>query len=309
MHLSIVTTLYMSAPHLQEFHRRISSAAAEITSDFEIIFVNDGSPDDSLARALALLKQDSRIRIIDLSRNFGHHRAIMTGLSYARGEKVFLIDCDLEEPPELLGKFYERMRSSAVDVVYGQQIARKGGLWERLTGAAFYKIFNLFSTEPVPANLVTVRLMSSRYVRNLVEHRDREIFLAGLWHITGFQQVAFPVVKASKSGSTYNFARKVSILVNAITSFSNRPLVQVFYLGTFILLVSGSAALYLIVDKLFFGTFLFGWPSLIVSIWLMCGLIIFCLGVIGIYLSKIFMEVKDRPYTIVRDIYEAPPAD
>jgi len=231
----------------------------------------------------------------------------MTGLGHARGDLVFLIDSDLEEDPELLLPFYERLCDSKVDVVYGLQTTRKGGLWERVSGALFYKSLAVLSSAAVPQNLVTARLMTARYVRSLVEHRDREIFLAGLWQITGYAQLSLPIVKHCKGNSSYTLVQKFAILVNAITSFSNRPLVMVFYLGLIILVVSGGAALYLIVDRIFFRRLLSGWPSLIVSVWLLGGLTLFCLGLIGIYISKIYMETKDRPYTIVRDIYESAP--
>jgi putative glycosyltransferase len=303
MELSIVTTLYCSELYIEEFYRRISAAAERITGNFEIIFVNDGSPDNSLEVACALADRDSRVRVIDLSRNFGHHRAMMTGLADANGDLIFLIDSDLEEEPELLLKFHCELRHTAADVVFGQQVSRKGGLLERITGTIFYTTFKLLADAPVPDNLVTVRLMTARYVSSLVRHRDKEIFLAGLWQITGFRQVPLTVHKHSKGVSSYNFRRKVTIFVNAITSFSNKPLVFIFYLGIAIMGLSTAAALYLIIRRLFFGILLFGWPSLIVSVWMMGGLTIFSLGVIGIYISKIFTETKDRPYTIIRNVY------
>src|SRR4051812_8506243 len=134
MRLSIVTTLYRSAGSLAEFHRRVSRAAAALTGSYEIILVNDGSPDESLQIALNILKTDRLVRIVDLSRNFGHHKAMMTGLSYARGELVFLIDSDLEEEPELLAAFDGTLQSQSADVVYGVQESRKGGIFERLSG-------------------------------------------------------------------------------------------------------------------------------------------------------------------------------
>jgi putative glycosyltransferase len=145
--------------------------------------------------------------------------------------------------------------------------------------------------------------MTRSYVTQLIEHKDREVFLLGLWAITGFQQIPLKVPKHSRNPSTYNLRRRLSILVNAVTSFSNRPLVYVFYLGCIISFFAGIAALYLVVRRLFFGEYLAGWPSLIVSIWLLGGLTIFCLGILGVYLSKIFMETKPRPYTIIRRIY------
>lgn len=305
MTLSIVTTLYRSEPYIAEFHRRISRAAEQITRDVEIVFVDDGSPDNSRDAACAIADIDRRVKVVVLSRNFGHHRAMMTGLAHATGDLVFLIDCDLEEEPELLTSFYETLRSARADVVYGQQVARKGGLFERISGSIFYRVFKLLSNAPVPDNLITVRLMSARYVQSLVQHRDREIFLAGLWQITGYKQVPQLVVKQSKGTSTYDLGRKIAIFVNAITSFSNKPLVFVFYLGVFIMSASTAAALYLIVRRLFFGSLLFGWPSVIVSIWMLGGITIFCLGIIGIYIAKIFTETKDRPYAIVSEVYSS----
>jgi putative glycosyltransferase len=303
MDLSIVTTLYYSAPYLEEFCARIKAEAEKITHDYEIIFVNDGSPDNALDIAVVLYEKDNRVRVIDLSRNFGHHKAIMTGLAHARGSLVFLIDSDLEEEPELLGKFYNEINNSGTDVVYGVQRTRKGGFFERISGSIFYKVFNWLSIYPIPQNLITVRLMSHRYVVSLVQHEDREICLSGLWAITGFKQVPLVVDKHSKSDSTYNLSRKISNFVNAITSFSNKPLVYIFYLGCVIIFFSTIFAVYIIMRKLFYGV-LSGWASLIVSIWLFGGLILLCMGIIGIYLSKIFMETKRRPYTIIRRIYE-----
>jgi putative glycosyltransferase len=303
MNLSIVTTLYQSASHLDEFHRRVSAAARSLADDYEIILVNDGSPDSSLETALALRAQDERVKVIDLSRNFGHHKAIMTGLAQAEGDLVFLIDCDLEEDPELLNNFHEVWKNSGADVVYGVQPKRKGGWGERISGYFFYRVFNFLSPYPVPANVLTARLMTRTYVTQLVEHKDREVFLLGLWAITGFKQVPVPAEKHSRSPSTYSLGRRLSILVNAVTSFSNKPLVYVFHLGCLISGLACLAALYLILRRLFFGEYLAGWPSLIVSIWLLGGLTIFCLGILGIYLSKIFMETKPRPYTVIRRIY------
>jgi len=303
MKLSIVTTLYHSAPYLEAFHARMTAAASKFTDDFEIVFVNDGSPDASLEGALALFEKNSRVRVIDLSRNFGHYKAIMTGLARARGDLVFLIDSDLEEPPEILEDFCEKMRETEVDVVYGVQEKRKGGWFERISGSFFYALFNFFSDHPVPKNAVTARLMSRRYVSALTEHRDREVFLAGLWAMTGFEQVPLTVRKTHKGVSTYDLSRKVAVFVNSITSFSSKPLVYVFYLGMVISFLSSVAAAWLIVRRLFFNVMLMGWPSLIVSIWLLGGLAIFSVGIVGIYLSKVFMEVKDRPYTVIRAEY------
>jgi len=301
--LSVVATLYRSAPFIREFHRRASEAAAQLTPDFEIVLVNDGSPDDSLEIALELVKTDPRLRVVDLSRNFGHHKAMMTGLAHSRGELVFLIDSDLEEDPALLTTFKAEMDRTGADMVYGQQAGRKGGWFERVSGSVFYTAFNWMSPVPVPRDVLTARLMTRRYVDGLVAHRDREVFLLGLWTITGFKQVPVVAHKSSRGETTYDFARRARVLINAVTSFSNRPLVHIFYLGAFISFLAFAAALYLVIRRAFFGAFLEGWVSVIVSVWLLGGIIILCVGVIGIYLSKVFSETKDRPYTIVRGIH------
>ena len=181
---------------------------------------------------------------------------------------------------------------------------RKGGFFERITGLIFYKLLNLLSNYPIPENLTTIRLMSKRYVSSLLEHREREIVIGGLWAITGYNQIPMVVKKKYKGNSTYNLGKKMSYFFTFISSFSNKPLDFIFYLGLIVSSTSIMAALYLVIRRIFFGDLLTGWPSLIVSIWLLGGITIFCLGIIGIYLSKIFVETKDRPYTIIRQIYE-----
>lgn len=306
MRLSIVSTLYRSAPHLQEFYRRTCAAASALTDDFEIVLVNDGSPDASLEVAVSLFRQDPRVCVIDLARNFGHHKAMMTGLAKAKGDLVFLIDSDLEEEPELLPAFHETGVRTGADVVFGVQAERRGGVIARAGGWLFFRLFNALSEWPIAPNLVTVRLMTRRYVSALLRHRERETMIAGLWAITGFEQVALPVRKHAHSASTYGLAHKIAILVNSITSFSDKPLVLIFYLGVLIVCAAVLAAAYLVVRRVFFGELLAGWASLIVSVWLLGGLTVFCLGIIGMYVSKVFLETKQRPYTIIRHTYERP---
>ena len=304
MKLSIVTTLYKSDPYLREFHERCCAAAEAITDQFEIVLVNDGSPDRSLETALELHEKDRRVRVIDLARNFGQHKAIMTGLAHARGDLVFYLDSDLEEHPDWLGLFHARMRETRADVVYGVQQKRQGRLFERFSGAVFYAIFRMLTSYPVPTNQVSARLMTRRYVDSLMEHRDQEIFLMGLWAITGYEQVAVTVDKADKGSSTYGLRMKLGFAVTSITAFSNVPLVLIFYVGMFITVVTVPVAMITLVAKLFFVDFEFGWPSLIISIWFLSGLTFSFLGIIGMYLSTIFVETKERPYTIVRQSYD-----
>jgi putative glycosyltransferase len=302
MKLSIVTTLFRSAPHLAEFHARMTAAVTPFTKDYEILLVNDGSPDESQEVGLALCRNDPHVGLIELSRNFGHHKAMMTGLAHARGELVFLIDCDLEEAPELFEQCHRTMQATGADVVYGVQQRRRGRWLERVCAGLYYRVFNLLCDERLPENVLTARLMTHRYVRSLVRHREREVCIGGLWVITGFRQVPLTVEKRTLCTTTYSLSHKVAVMVNHLTAFSNRPLVYIFYLGCLIMLLSGGFGTYLVARRLA-GRILEGWASIMVSLWFLGGLILFCIGIVGIYLAKMFSEVKQRPYTIVRERY------
>tara|TARA_B100000575_G_scaffold122039_1_gene97193 strand:+ start:2976 stop:3968 length:993 start_codon:yes stop_codon:yes gene_type:complete len=302
MKLSIITTLFNSSAYLETFFESATLAANDFAGEeYEIIFVNDGSPDNSLIVATDLAKRDSRITIIDLSRNFGHHKAMMTGISHAQGEYVFLIDCDLEEDVNWLNNFSQKLFAENADMVFGYQEFRKGGLFEKFSGYIFYKLLNLLTEINHPSNITTARLMSRRYVDALVSHKEREINMGGLWFVTGFKQVSASVKKLSSSPSSYTFRTKLSHLVNAITSFSSKPLVLIFYTGLLVTFSSITYILYLIYIY-FSGTPPLGYTSILASIWLLSGLVILMQGILGIYISKIFSEVKARPYTIIKDI-------
>jgi putative glycosyltransferase len=304
MKLSIVATLYQSAPYVVEFVQRAEVAArALVGAEYEIVVVNDGSPDNSLELAVGLCEQVSHLIVVDLSRNFGHHKAMMTGLAHAKGELVFLIDSDLEEEPEWLEAFAQQMKKDCCDVVYGVQERRKGNWFERWSGQWFYRFFNALTRLALPENIVTTRLMTRRYVDALLCHQERELFMAGIWHITGFDQRPQVIKKHNNSETTYTFGRKLSLLVNSVTSFSNAPLVGIFYIGVVISLLAITYITYLVIHWLLLEKPMSGWTSVMASIWLLGGMVISFIGVVGIYLSKIFSETKQRPYTIVRQIY------
>lgn len=303
MKLSIVTTLYYSAPYIPEFYRRSKTAAMSITEDYEFVLVNDGSPDDSLLVAIELSRSDDRIKIIDLSRNFGHHKAIQVGLSHATGDYVFLIDCDLEEEPELVTLFWKTLHEHEADLVFGVQNQRKGQWFERISGSVFYKLFNLFSDLTVEENLLTIRLMSRRYQMNLIKFMESHPVYFGLAALTGFKQKSISIHKKDKGRSTYSLRKKLSLMLNAITSFSAKPLVYIFYLGLWIIAISTVWILRLLLRKWFYQVNL-GWTSIVVSIWFFGGLMLFAIGIIGIYLAKIFEQTKQRPYVVIRQIWE-----
>jgi putative glycosyltransferase len=301
MKLSVVATLYCSAPYVAEFCDRASRQCRALAGDdHEIVLVDDGSPDESLRLAIDASRRDPHVRVVELSRNFGHHKAMLAGLSESRGNLVFLVDSDLEEEPEWLAEFAAAMRRDGCDVVYGVQADRKGGWFERWSGGLFYRVFHLLTGHKIPANMVTGRLMTRAYVDALLLHRERESDIGGLWHITGFDQRPCTVRKHCTSATTYTIGRKVSLFVNSITSFSSAPLVAMFWLGAAVAALAAVAAAWTLASWLATSEPVSGWTSLVLSVWFFGGLNLACLGLVGIYVGKVFLEVKQRPNWIVK---------
>lgn len=303
--LSVVTSLYRSSPYIDAFYRRIVADAEKLTPAFEIVFVNDASPDDSLEVARRLCATDPRVKVIDLARNFGQHRALMCGMRHAGSECVFVIDVDLEEEPENLGRFWRAMEEDPeTDVVVGQLDKKTLPFAKAFTSDIFYKVFNAFSPVQVSDRDIVSRLMRRSYVDALLQYGETELFLPAVWKDAGFRQKRIVATKVYDGNSSYTFRKKLTMAVDAITSFSSKPLTGIFYLG---LLSSGTAALailYLLAQKLFWGRVFLGWTSLMATLFLIGGVIIFSIGVVGVYISKIFLEVKARPTSLVRAVYQ-----
>jgi len=305
--ISVVTTLYHSLEYLPEFYKRISESLKQLTHDYELVFVDDGSPDGSGRFVLELQRDDPKIVLIQLSRNFGHHQAIITGLQHANGEYVFLIDCDLEEDPELLNSFWnELIQHDEIDVVYGMQSKRKGSFFERISGRIFYRTLTFITQFEYPANTLTARLMKKLYVNAVLEYTEKALDVWSIFVLAGFNQVGIPVTKKDKGTSTYTFLKKVKLSIEIITSLSHRPLYLIFFIGLAWLFISGGHVIAILINKWIYGAQIEGWASIMASIWLIGGVVIFLLGVIGIYLSKVFVEIKNRPLTIVKTIHKKP---
>lgn len=309
MRLSVVATLYRSEKHLEEFHRRVVAAAERITPEFELVLVDDGSPDASAQIARGLIARDDRVRLVRLSRNYGHFHAIMTGLAHAGGDLVFLVDSDLEEPPEALLDFYERMQrgdgADPVDVAYGVQPSRKGQFFERVFGAVFYSLFNRLAEVEVPRNALVARLMTRRYVEALLRHRERELFMLGVMTQVGFRQEPVLVEKADTAPTTYTFWKKVSLTLKSMAAFSDKPLGAIFLIGLAISLLALVGMAYLVVSYVFFEVrYLVGWTSLALLISFFGGMALVSIGAVGFYLGRVFVEVKSRP-VVVMDVEEA----
>jgi len=307
-HLSIVTTLYKSERFLDVFVAQCETAMAEIKCDnYEIVFVNDGSPDKSLDKVLKLKETNDNIVAIDLSRNFGHHYAIMAGLTYSTGDYVFLIDCDLEVLPTHIPTFYNKMKEEKdADVIYGVQETRKGSFIERMVGGLFYGFFNRLTDTRIPENLLTERLMSRRYIDELIKMGDKNIFMAGMMQWVGFKQIPITLKKGQREGkSTYTLGKRISLSMQAITSFSSYPLVVLFKFGFFISVISIITGIFFLVKKLINPEIvLSGFTFLIVALLFSVGVIISSLGILGIYIDKLFNQTKNRQTFIVKDVYK-----
>jgi putative glycosyltransferase len=300
--ISIVATTYNSSATLDEFIKRSVAAAEKLTSRYEIILVDDGSTDSTVELLVASLQMDAPIRVIRLSRNFGHHKAMLAGLQCAKGDWVFLVDCDLEEAPELVVDFYEKAQQENADVVYGVQAERsRGGLRNQITGSLFYNLYNLMSDTQIPKNLCVVRIMSRRYLDALNRYGETEMIIGSLWAMAGFKQIPSAVVIKYKGSTSYSWARKMSMACDAVVSTSVKPLRMYFYISLIATTLAFLVCISVVILYLLFNTPVPGFYTLVGSIWLTAGFLSSGLGLIGLYLSIIMKEVKQRPRTVVQE--------
>ena len=307
MQLSVVTTLYKSQSFLERFISKMSDALHESgIDDYEIVAVNDGSPDCSLETMFTIKESNPHIVIVDLSRNFGHHYAMLAGLSVSRGEYVFTIDCDLEVDPSVFGQFWSvHLQNPDVERVFGVQEKRKGGFIEKVGGRLFYRFFNSLSDTEIPENILTESLMSRQFVQELVKMGDVNLFLGGMYSWLGFKQVPVICPKGQReTKSTYSFGKRVALSLQAVTSFSAYPLRLLFIVGSFLASISFLFGLFVILRKLFLPEYvLMGYSSLILVILFSTGVIIMSLGIIGVYIEKLFNQTKNRQRFIIKSIY------
>jgi len=303
--ISVVSTLFHSEDTIAEFVKLTCSNASKITDNFEIILIDDGSPDDSVKICRSL---NAPIKIVSFNKNHGHHHAMMAAVEHAKGDFIFLIDSDLEESPSLLLEFWQKLKKNPdTDMVYGVQDRRKGRVTERIFGSLFYTTFNLLSDIKIPSNLLTVRLMTRRYVDVLTQFKERALFIGGVWQMAGFMQIPLLVDKKSTSRTTYTLKDKLELVLNSITSFSSKPLVLLFKLSLLINILTLAYIGRTLYYWLAFEESISGYSSLIISVWMFGGLLLSATSVVGLYLSKIFIEVKKRPRYSVKEIFDNSP--
>lgn len=300
--LTIATTLYRSEDTIRAFYERCCAVTDHLGLKTELLFIDDGSPDSSAEILRSLALQDSRIRILEFTRNFGHTAARLAAMNHSRGDLVFLIDCDLEEQPEWLTFFLTTLIENGADAVFGVQENRKGSLFERFSGSVFYWLVKRMGKPEIPRNPVTARLMTRRYVQHLSLYTERDVFLAELWQDIGMIQIPIAIQKGGTSPSTYTFRRKFEQAITAITSVSVLPIYWVAILGATAAILGAFGLVYIGIRAILGVETLQGWSSVMASIWIFGGLSLISIATVGLYVSRIFVEVKNRPrYLIVNE--------
>jgi len=305
--LSVVVPVYNEQAVLGEFHRRLTQVLDGIETRAEIVYVNDGSDDYSLVSLQDLQKTDSRVAILDLSRNFGKEIAMTAGLDHARGDAVIIIDADLQDPPELIPKMIEEWRHG-FDVVYAQRRSRAGeSALKKTTAALFYRLMQKISRVQIPVDTGDFRLLSRRAVDALAGLRERHRFMKGLFAWIGYPQKAIHYDREARHDgeSKWSYLALWNFAIEGITSFSTLPLKVATYLGMFTALGAFLYGLFIIFDTLIFGNPVAGYPSLLVVILFLGGIQLMALGVIGEYLGRMFDETKGRPLYLIKDYLPA----
>jgi glycosyltransferase involved in cell wall biosynthesis len=302
--LSVTIPCYNEEAGLPELHRRVSAACqAVVGDDYEVILVNDGSRDGTWSVISALAAGDSHIIGVDLSRNFGHQAALTAALTLCTGERIFILDADLQDPPELLADMMAMMDGGA-DVVYGKRRKRDGETKrKKVTAKLFYRLLAQMIDFEIPTDAGDFRLMSRRVLKALLSMPEAHRFIRGMVSWIGFTQVPIEYDRQSRyAGATaYTFAKMINFALDAITAFSARPLRIGLYAGMALVGLSWLGILYSLISWLFFSTQP-GWTSLIIAVMFLGGAQIFMLAMIGEYVSRTFVQTKGRPLYFLREI-------
>jgi len=301
--LSLIIPVYNEEGGLAELYRRLSYVLVNMPADIEMLFVNDGSTDNTLKMLNNLREQDARICILDLSRNFGKEIAMTAGIDHARGEAVIIMDADLQDPPELIPELFAEWRNG-FDVVYAKRIERKGEKWlKRATAYLFYRFMRRFTKVAIPEDTGDFRLLSRRAVESLKQLREHHRFMKGLFAWIGYPQKAVLFHRDPRyvGYSKWNYTRLWNFAIEGITSFTIAPLKIATYLGLLTAVSALIYAVFVVVKTLIFGDPVPGYPSLMVVILFIGGIQLFTLGIIGEYLGRMFNETKRRPLYILKD--------
>ncbi len=303
--ISIVIPVLNEAANVDRLVTRLTPVLDQLPdATWELVFVDDGSQDGTLERLRTLNADDSRIKAISFSRNFGKEIALAAGIRYATGDAVILMDADLQHPPELLSKFVARWRDG-YQIVYGERQDRDtDGTLRRLVSVAFYKIFNALVKTDIPEGAGDFRLLDRKAADAMNRMREASRFNKGLFSWIGFKTVGVPYTVAAREGgggSRWNIRRLVHFALDGLTAFSTLPLRLSTLLGLIVSIVAFAYAIVTIVKTMVFGVDVPGYPSIIISVMLFAGVQLIVLGIIGEYLGRVYEEVKARPLYLVAE--------
>lgn len=302
--ISVVVPVYNEQDMLDVFHARLLAVFDGLDFGFEVVYVNDGSTDSSLALMETLKQVDPRVSIVSLSRNFGKEIAMSAGLDYARGMAVVIIDADLQDPPEVIPELVRRWREG-YDVVYAKRTEREGEtFFKKATAHVFYRIIKKMSDVRVPEDTGDFRLLSRRAVDALKQLREQHRFMKGLFAWIGYSQIAVPYQRASRfSGQTkWSYWKLWNLAIEGITSFSISPLKIATYFGLTVAVFAFLLAVWIVIKTLLFGDVVRGYPTIMVTMLLLGGTQLVAIGILGEYLGRVFNETKRRPLYLV-DLY------
>jgi dolichol-phosphate mannosyltransferase len=298
---SIIIPVYNEAEVLPALYGRLTRVMEGLVEPYEIIFVNDGSQDDSTLLLRDFQARDERVKFLSFSRNFGHQIAITAGLDYSSGQAAVVMDADLQDPPEVIPQLIEQWRKG-YDIVFAVRAKRQGeGFFKRSTAALFYRLFRRMAATELPLDAGDFRLMSRRAVEALQSIRERNRFIRGLAGWIGFRQTMIPFVRdVRQAGETkYPLKKMLRFALNGLLSFSVVPLQLASYLGFLISSIGFFYIVYAIGLKLFTDRVVWGWTSVMVAVLFLGGVQLVSLGIIGEYIGRIYEEVKQRPLYVV----------
>lgn len=303
MEISIIIPIYNEEGNIPLLYSRLKSVMDQLGKSYELIFINDGSRDASIALIKELAQRHPEVRYIDFSRNFGHQVAVSAGLDKSKGKAVVIIDADLQDPPELIADMYHKMQEG-YEVVYAKRRSRKGESWfKRWTARMFYRLLSRITSIPIPVDTGDFRIMHRQVVDILISMHEKEKYLRGQISWIGFRQTYIEYDRQERhAGETgYTIRKMFRFALDGITGFSNFPLKVVSMFG---FLTSGIAfivTIYALYARFILKNYEPGWASLMVSILFMGGIQLISLGIIGEYLSRMNSNIRNRPLYIIRD--------
>lgn len=301
-HISIVSPEYRGEKMVKELVDRIIASVSPITDDFEIILVNDASPDNTWSEIEKVCAQDKRVKGLNLSRNFGQHYAITAGLNYAKGDWVVVMDCDLQDRPEEIPNLYKKAQEG-YDSVLAQRVHREHSWLKQLGSKSFYALFAYLTETKQDASIANFGIYNCKVVDAILAMGDKMRYFPAQVQWVGFKKAYLPIqhdVRA-EGESTYNFSRLFKLALDTIISFSDKPMRLTVKIGAWMTIFSFIIAIIYIVRYFVGGIQVAGFTSLIISIWFLTGVIISLLGLVGLYIGKIFDTAKNRPTYIVSE--------